>query len=1171
MFGKNNMDINLQNKGSGEKINLPLEVTESNNPANLRLAVSDKSKNSDHLYLKSLEFRPELRKSWLNFFIVNFRVVMLLIVLITAWGLYSYFSLPRESNPEVKIPYAVVITSYPGASPADIEELVTKKIETGISGVKDVKKITSSSSNSISSITVEFDAKADLEDSIRKLRDQVNSLKKNLPAEANDPLVQEISFDDTPIWTIALSGPYDGFTMREAGKKIQEELEKISGVRDVRLSGGDLKELEIAYDPQKLIFYNLSPDQVNQVIRGANLAIPAGNFKGEKYLYPLRVDGRFFEAKDLAALPIFHSESGAVITLKDVAEVREKVREKTVYSRLSADGQEPQDNITIQILKKTGSSIIDSVAEARLITDQTLEKLPAGIEYNVTLDMAQFIEDDFGRLTHDFILTLILVAGLLFLIVGFKEALVAGLAIPLVFFSTFGVMLATGISLNFLSVFSLILALGLLVDDAIVVVSATKQYLGTGKFTPEEAVLLVLNDFKVVLTTTTLTTVWAFLPLLSASGIIGEFIKSIPITVSVTLIASLIIALVINHPLSAVLERVRLTKKLFSFFLLLTIILAIASFALNNKIIAVLLALIFLGVAVAMIIWYFRRGRAYLKQNSELVDREWADEELIKEKLRKQGSGQSSNFLDRLLHGLIHFNKILPYYEKYLNKILASKKTRRWTMTIVGLLFIMAVALPAIGVVPNEFFPVADQEYIYVNIEGPAGLRLEETDKITKEVETRLLKHPEIENFSTIVGGAASDESLYSPSGSSSHLASITLKLVKVKERGLKSYELAKIIREEMTDIQGGNISVDVPESGPPGGAAFEARISGDDLQVLDQIANELKPYLATVPNVVNAKVSLKESPADYTFILDPNRLELYSLNAAYVGSVLRMAITGTEVTTILKEGEEIKVIARFSKERVPSLEALENLQILNLRREPVFLKDVAKIELKPSVETITRIDQKRTVLLSAAVEGDANAALILKEFQSKTKDYQLPEGYEIFYGGENEQNQESVMSILQAMVVACLLIVSTLIIQFNSLRKSLIVLVTIPLALIGVFFGLALTGISLSFPGLIGILALFGIVVKNAIILVDKINLNLKSGIPFKESIVDAGKARLEAIFITSICTIFGIIPITMSNEVWRALGGAIIFGLMLSSFLTLFIVPTMFMSFVKDKKRYH
>jgi HAE1 family hydrophobic/amphiphilic exporter-1 len=234
-----------------------------------------------------------------------------------------------------------------------------------------------------------------------------------------------------------------------------------------------------------------------------------------------------------------------------------------------------------------------------------------------------------------------------------------------------------------------------------------------------------------------------------------------------------------------------------------------------------------------------------------------------------------------------------------------------------------------------------------------------------------------------------------------------------------------------------------------------------------------------------------------------------------------------------------------------------------------VFLKDVAQIQLKPSIATIYRVDQKRTVNLTATIKGSANSNQVVQQFQDKIKNYQLPSGYEIKYGGENEQMQESVMSILKAMIVALLLIISTLVIQFNSFKKSLIVLVTIPLALIGVFFGLAATGITLSFPGLIGVLALCGIVVKNAIILVDKINLNIKSGIPFKESIVDAGKSRLEAIFITSICTILGIIPITFSNEMWRGLGSAIIFGLLLSSFLTLFIVPTMYMAAVKDKHR--
>jgi len=1124
------------------------------------------NKTSDHAYLEKLEFNPSLRKSWLNFFIVNFRVVILMIILLTGLGIYSFLSLPRESSPEVKIPMAIVMTVYPGASPADIEELVTKKLETNISGVKDIDSITSQSSNSISMVTVEFNSKANLDDSIRSLRDAVNNAKTSLPSDANDPLVKEISLDDSPIFTISLSGPYDGFVLWNAGDQIKSELEKIQGIREVKLSGGNEREFTVEYDPQKLALFNLSADQANAKIKAANLAIPSGNFDGQQYSYPVRADGRFFTAATLANTPIFHSADGAIIYLKDLATVKDSYIKKTIYSRLSSKGKPAAENVTLQVIKKTGGNIVESIAAARKTIDQELKKLPSGITYDSTVDMSEQINKDFNQLTHDFILTIILVFAILFLIVGLKEALVAGLAVPLVFFATFGIMLWTGISLNFLSMFSLILSLGLLVDDAIVVVSATKQYMKVGKFTPEEAVLLVLHDFQGVLFTTTLTTVWAFLPLLMSTGIIGEFIKSIPITVSVTLVSSLFIALMINHPLAAVLERVRLTRNFFFFLLVLIFGLAVV-LAFFAGIIGLLIAICLVVFDILLFLWYLRGGHRQLHKAAELMEREWSDDELIKEKLRVQSSHESDNFAHRLMHGIIHFDIFLPIYEKYLKMILITRKTRRNTLLFIFTLFIAAVALPATGIVKSQFFPPSDSTQINISIEGATGLKLAETDKIARLVEDRLYKYPEIENFTTIVGTGGSSELV---SGSnSSNAASITLKLSDEDSREIKSYELADQINSDLSDIQGATIKASAPAGGPPSGAAFEAHISGEDLQTLDKVAKDLELVLKTLPDVKQTDISLKDSPADYTFVLDPARLELYDLNAAYVGSALRLAIAGTEVTTVISEGKEIKVLARFSPEKIPNLEAIQSLQILNTKNQPIFLKDVAKIELKPSVETITRIDQKRTVLLTATLKGGANSALTVSEFQNKIKAYEFPSGYEISFGGEAEQNTESVMSILRAMVVAFLLIVSTLIVQFNSFRKAAIVLVTIPLALIGVFFGLAVTGLSLSFPGLIGILALCGIVVKNAIILVDKINLNLRSGIPFDDSIVDAGKSRLEAIFITSICTILGIIPITMSNETWRALGSVVICGLMLSSFLTLFIVPTMFKVFIKDKKR--
>jgi HAE1 family hydrophobic/amphiphilic exporter-1 len=691
------------------------------------------------------------------------------------------------------------------------------------------------------------------------------------------------------------------------------------------------------------------------------------------------------------------------------------------------------------------------------------------------------------------------------------------------------------------------------------------MYLRTGKFTPEEAVLLVLNDFKVVLTTTTLTTVWAFLPLLLASGIIGSFIKSVPIVVSVTLISSLLIALMINHPLAAVLERIRLTKKVF--FLLLFIAFAASYWFISfNSWTGYLLAALAFAIIFYLIRWYLINGRTVLIENKKLMDLEWCDDELIKEKLKKQGSAHEENFANRLIHGLIPFNRVLPIYDKYLRKILVSKKNMKIVLGTTGAIFLLSILLPVFGIVKNVYFPASDENYIYINARAATGLNLEETNKIIMRAEEKLMKIKEIKNFSTQVGTGGASGNEISFGQTSSNLGSITINLVNQDERNRTSPQLTEIIRHDLKEIKDATFQVESLSGGPPTGSAFEARILGDDLQVLDKTAKELKPLLSSINGVVDANISLKDSPAEYTFTFDPSRLELYNLNAAYVGGVLRMAISGTEVTKVIKEGKEIKVMARFAEDKIPDLEAIQNLQVLNLARQPVFIKDVAKIELKPSVENIARIDQKRAVTLTAGTDGQVSAGQILSEFQNKLKnDYKLPDKYTIEYGGENEQNTESVYSILKAMLLAGLLIISTLVIQFNSFKRALIVLVTIPLALIGVFFGLAITQISLSFPGLIGILALFGIVVKNAIILIDKINLNLKFGIPFVEAIIDAGKSRLEAIFITSICTIFGMIPITLSNALWQALGSAVIFGLLLSSFLTLFIVPILFVLLIK------
>lgn len=1124
----------------------------------------DSKPSFDQLYLDRLSFNPSLKKMWLSFFVYRFRVIILLIALISIWGIYSFLKLPRESNPEVKIPIAVVITSYPGASPADVEELVTKKIESKLSGIKGIDTMTSQSANSVSSVVVEFDPKVNLDDAIRRVKDKAAAAKPNLPQDAGDPTVSEISFDDSPILTLALSGPYDGFTLYDYASDLKDELAKINGIRDINITGGDQRQIEVAYHADKLIFYGISIDQANAALKTANITIPSGNFEGSVYVYPVRVDARVYDAAQIADLPVASGNSGSAVFFKDIADVSEIAIEKTSFSRIASSGHSSIPAVTLSVVKQTGGNIITTVDETIKATQAYAALIP-GLQYDITYDSAKYIRQDFDELTRDFILTIILVMTVLMLLIGLKEALVAGLAIPLVFFITFGVMNLAGITLNFLSTFSLLLSLGLIVDDAIVVVSATKQYMRTGKFTPEEAVLLVLNDFKIVLTTTTLTTVWAFLPLLFSSGIMGEFLKSIPITISVTLIASLAIALMVNHPLAAILERIRPGKITF-FSSLAAMSAAAMAFLAQGGIIQTIAATALAAGAAWMIYWYENRGKRILEENRKLMVLESKNDELIKNKLRSQGTRTDKNIASHLMHGIINLSAVLPLYQRYLSILIDSQKKRKIFLGAVAALFAAAVSLPLTGIVKTEFFPADDFGYMYINIEAPTGWRLSQTDLAARQVEEILLRHSEIDNFSTTVGASVSVSGGFQGGASGvSDKAAVTINLVDKKYRAVKSYELEEILRRELAAIKDAKVTVVSLRGGPPSGSAFEAQITGDDVNTLKKTAEDLKPLLESIPGVVNASVSLKESSPEYTFTLDQIKMANNGMTAVQVGSALRMAISGTEATTILRESREIKVIAKFSGKSIPTLEAIQNLQIANRNLIPIYLKDVAIVSLEPSVEKITRINEKRTVLLSSDITANTTPNAVLSEFEKKLATVKLPDGYAVSYGGANETNAESVQSIIVAMGLAFILIIATLIAQFNSFGETLIVLITVPLALIGVFFGLAILRIPLSFPGLIGILALFGIVVKNAIILIDKINLNLHSGIATRDAIIDAGKSRFEAIFITSFCTIIGIVPITLSSITWQALGVSIICGLAVSSFFTLFVVPSLFASFVK------
>lgn len=1139
------------------------------------------SKSSDSLYLEQLEFKPKDAKTPLNFLLTNVRVIYLCMVAIVLWGFVGFGLLPLESNPEVKIPFGIVSVALPGASPADVEELVVKKIEKKVANLKGVKTVTSSALNSFGTVSVEFRAEEDLKEALRRLRDAVDSIKSELPTDALDPVVSEVSFDSTPVWIMVLTGPYDGFTLRNYAEKVADELENLPGTSEVQISGGDQKEIHISINPEKLELYGLSLDQINGVLRGNNLTLPLGEVSLGKFEYSLRLDGKYSTPQEIRDLPVT-SANGNLIRLKDVAEVAERAIERKSFTRFSIAGSKPQNAVSISVVKKTGFSILELVDQGKSRVESLLKNnLPENLKIETTYDISETIREDFNDLSSEGINTVLLVTLILFLFVGLKEAFTAGIVIPLVFAATFGLMQLAGQTLNFLSLFSLILSLGLLVDDAIVVVQATKQYMATGKFTPEQAVLLVFKDFFAIILTTSLTTIFAFLPLLLASGIIGQFIRSIPITACLTLAASTIIAIAINHPLAAILERFRPTRNTFKLIFIILLFAFVVTFlgSLSAKsVLAFILPAILFFLLISLLLWYRRSLKAHLANNEQILLEEQAFPQKIKEKLQHHYSENTEkSFWVKATSGVVKVDKFLPYYERLLNWFLASGWRAAALFVSIIVLFIGSLALPATGLLKSEFLPPSDQELMYINIEGAPGLVLSETQKVADQVEAILLQEKQIKNFSVVVGSVGRNLSGGATgagvgTGGQTNRAQFTINLWPEQERSVKqkSYEYAPELREKLTSVSGAKVTLEELRGGPPSGADFEVRFTGEDLVKLEQLANQYKALLADIPGTVNEKTSLTLSPGEFTFKLDPDALMLRGMTPAQIASTIRTAISGSEITKIIEGEDEVKLRVDYLPSTVDSVDNIKALTLISPRGERFQLGEVAEVSLGSSVTSISRINEKRVIVLSSSVQSPVLPGEVLSKFQQILLEKPLPAGYEAVFGGQNDTNAESILSILRAMIVAFVLIIGTMVIQFNSFRKAILVLLTIPLAMTGVFYGLTLIGFTLSFPTLIGLVALFGIVVKNAIILIDKININIKVGIPFHEAITDAAKSRLEAIFLTTAATVIGMIPITLYDETWEGLGAALIFGLISSTVLTLLVIPILFsLLFRKDAAR--
>ena len=1000
---------------------------------------------------------------------------LMLIILIV--GIYSYIVLPRESTPDITIPIVLVVTPYEGVTSADIESLITHPIERKLKGLKDVEEIRSVSAEGSSMITIEFIPDVDIDNALQWVRDKVDQAKGDLPNDLeNDPSILEINIAEFPVLMVAISGPVDETVLKMVGEELEDRIEQISGVLDVVITGGREREIRVEFDPDRLYAYRISLAEVIRAIKQENVNIPGGSIDIGQGKYLLRIPGEFTDPAEIDNL-VLTQRDGRVIYFKDVARIVDSFEDRTSSARLNG-----AQSVSLAIKKRTGANIIEVADQVFALLQVAEQQVPPGIDLSVTLNQSKDIRRMVAELENNIITGLILVVTVLFLFLGLRNSIFVALAIPFSMLLSFGVLQLLGITLNMVVLFSLILALGMLVDNAIVIVENVFRHMQEGKSAISAAKIAAAEVGWPVISST-LTTLCAFFPLTFWPGIMGEFMKYLPMTLIITLTASLFVALVINPTLCG----------------------------------------------------HFMS----LNVNADLTQREPA--------------------------------KIIQLYRRTLEFALS----QRLLVMLASILLLVGI-VTAYGLLGHgvELFPDMEPNRAYIEIKAPEGTSLEASDNLALQIEQVIKDEQDIRYVIAEVGTSSSD--LGGGESVQSNLSKISLDFLERFERKEDARDVLDRIRSGLGPMSGAEFKVEKQEEGPPTGPPVSVEISGEEIEVLDRLVTEAKQLIKDVPGLVDLKDDFSKAKPEIRVDVDREKASLLRLSTADISEMVKAAISGTKLG-VYREGEdEYDIVARMPEQRRTSVADIENLLVPALDGSPVPLSTVATVRLSSGFGAIRHIDQKRVVSITANTFG-RNSNEVLLEVQQRLNDLALPSGYVVGYSGEQEEQQKASVFLSKAFVGAILLIMLVLVTQFNSVLQTLIVMTSVVLSLTGVFLGLMVTAtpFGIIMTG-IGVISLAGVVVNNAIVLIDYINQLVKEGMELNAALIRAGTVRFRPVLLTAATTILGLLPMavgvsfdfkTFSWEIggesadwWGPMAVAVIFGLAFATMLTLVVVPVLY-----------
>ena len=1103
---------------------------------------------------------PVPERKYREFGLTSFAVdhptmIMVLTGIIFLLGLASYIRIPKESSPEIVVPNIIVNTIYPGVAPKDIETLLTRPLEEELNTIGDVKTITSISTEGYSSINVEFDAGVDMDEALQRVREKVDIAKPELPDAAEEPQIFEINFAQFPIMQVNVSGPYSLVRLREVAEDLQDELEQIPSVLEVPLSGGLEREVRVDVDLGKLKFYDLAFDDVVEAIARENVTTPGGGIDVGEMKYLVRVPGEFEATAPIADI-VIDTKNGRAVYVRDVAVVDFGFKDRDSYARL--DGNPA---VSLAVKKRTGENIIETADQVRAAVARLQPGFPPGTVITITSDQSQDIADMVASLENNIISGLILVVAVLLFFLGVRTAWFVGLAVPLSMLLSFLVMDAIGFSMNMVVLFSLILALGMLVDNAIVSVENTYRFVENG-WDRRSAAKYAVGEIAVPIIASTATTVAAFLPMAFWPGIVGEFMKYLPLTLIITLSASLFVALVIipsltGQFLNAEHAPARPLTRTAKVLLMGTAGVGLFLVLAANWLTAVLLLLTVTGL------YGFHR----------LV-----------------GVPVSRWFMDRALPAVI------DNYERRLRWALDHRLVVLGAAFGVLFLTIMAFGTFSKGV---EFFPEdIPPATVYVQVEGPVGTRVEHTDTIVRRIEEELTAVTGREDFESVVATVGSQVTNDFGASSGTHLATIAVNFVDFQARSADAFVTMERMRQTVgTEIAGADIAVEKPQDGPPTGAPITLEITGEDADTLRAVADRVVALLERSP--VFAKLDGLESDMaagrpELVVDVDRERAALWGLNTAQIGSVVRAAINGVEASKFRDGEDEYDITVRLAPAYRENLSALEDLTLVPEDGGQVPLSSVARLRVGKGFSDVRRKDLDRVATITSDVRAGYNQNAVLEEVRKVLAGVEdaIPTGYAMRWGGAQDEQQESQAFLMTAFVVALVLIAFILVWQFDSVTKPAIIMTSVLLSTIGVLIGLLVFqmpfGIIMSG---VGVISLAGVAVNNAIVLIDYTDiLRNRDGLTRREAVVLAGRTRFRPVILTAITTVLGLVPLGIGMNFdflglysalrpdfywggeqaawWGQMAVAVIMGLSFATVLTLVVVPVTY-SLLDDFER--